>query len=167
MRNAPHTGADTVVFDLEDAVVPEAKAAAREAVAGVLGDPAFEPDCEVCVRLNPDPETAALDAEAIAANDPRLDSIAVPEAESAGDVRAIHELVAARGHDRPVIALCESAAGVLGAEDIAAADPVEAVAFGAVDIGATRTEGERKSLTPANTTCWRPARPASTPSTRS
>jgi len=144
MRNAPRTGADTVVFDLEDAVVPEAKAAAREAVAGVLGDPAFDPDCEVCVRLNPDPETAALDAEAIAATDPRLDSIAVPKAGSAGDVHAIYDLIAARGYDCPVIALCESAAGILDAEDIAAADPVDAVAFGAedlsADIGATRTE---------------------------
>ena len=144
LRKAPHTGADTVVFDLEDAVAPEAKPAARDAVAGVLGDPAFDPDCEVCVRLNPDPETAKLDAEAVTAADPRLDSIAVPKAESAGDVRAIHELIADRGYDRPVIALCESAAGILDAEEIAAADPVDAVAFGAedlaADIGATRTE---------------------------
>jgi len=144
LRKAPRTGADTVVFDLEDAVAPEAKPAARDAVAGVLGDPAFDPDCEVCVRLNPDPETAKLDAEAVTVVDPRLDSIAVPKAESAGDVRAIHELIADRGYDRPVIALCESAAGILDAEEIAAADPVDAVAFGAedlaADIGATRTE---------------------------
>ena len=144
MRKAPRTTADTVVFDLEDAVVPEAKAAARETVAGVLGDPAFDPDCEVCVRLNPDRETAELDAEAVTAADPRLDSIMVPKAESAADVHAIHDPVAARGYDCPVIALCESAAGVLNAQNVAAADPVDAVAFGAedlsADIGATRTE---------------------------
>jgi citrate lyase subunit beta/citryl-CoA lyase len=144
LRKAPRTGADTVVFDLEDAVLPEAKPAARESVAGVLGDPSFDPDCEVCVRLDSDPETAKLDAEAVTAADPRLDSIAVPKAESPSDVHAIHELVAARGYDRPVIALCESAAGILAAEEIAAADPVDAVAFGAedlaADIGATRTD---------------------------
>lgn len=144
MRKAPRTGADTVVFDLEDAVVPEAKAAARETVAEVIGDPTFDPDCEVCVRLNPDRETAELDAEAITAADPRLDSIMVPKAESVADIHAINDPVAARGYECPVIALCESAAGVLNAQSVAATDPVDAVAFGAedlsADIGATRTE---------------------------
>ncbi|WP_181692422.1 CoA ester lyase [Natronomonas sp. LN261] len=150
MRKAPASGADTVVFDLEDAVAPANKNAARAAVADVLSDPAFDPDCEVCVRLNPDRDTALSDAEAITSKDPRLDSIMVPKAESADDVLELHELVAARGCDRPVIALCESAGGILAAEEIAAAGPVRAVAFGAedlaADVGATRTErGEEVS----------------------
>lgn len=144
MRKAPDTGADTVVFDLEDAVAPDAKAAAREAVANVLTDPSFDPDCEVCVRLNPDLRTAARDAEAITTGAPRLDSIMVPKAESPDDVARIHELVRDGGRDCPVIALCESAGGILGAEEISSADPVDAVAFGAedlaADVGATRTE---------------------------
>ena len=53
MRKAPGTGADVVVFDLEDAVAPARKPEARRAVQSVLRDPAFDPDCEVCVRLNP------------------------------------------------------------------------------------------------------------------
>jgi len=150
MRKAPASGADTVVFDLEDAVAPANKTAARAAVADVLSDPDFDPDCEVCVRLNPDRDAALSDAEAITSKDPRLDSIMVPKAESADDVLELHELVATRGYDRPVIALCESAAGILAAEEIAAADPVRAVAFGAedlaADVGATRTErGEEVS----------------------
>jgi citrate lyase subunit beta/citryl-CoA lyase len=144
MYNAPETGADAVVFDLEDAVAPDRKDAARAAVADVLSDPAFDPDCEVCVRLNPDSGAATADVEAIAAVDPRLDAVVVPKAESADDVRRIEELLGERDIERPIVALCESAQGVLSADGIAAADPVVAVALGAedlaADIGATRTE---------------------------
>jgi citrate lyase subunit beta/citryl-CoA lyase len=57
----------------------------------------------------------------------------------------VDELIGERGADLPIIAVCESARGILEAADIAAAPAVEAVAFGAedlsADIGATRTEG--------------------------
>ncbi len=150
MRKAPETGADTVVFDLEDGVTPARKDIARECVSDLLRTPDFDPDCEVCVRLNPDPETAALDAEAITTGDPRLDSVMVPKAESADDAVRIRESIAAGGCPCPVIALCESARGILAAEEIAAADPVDAVVFGAedlaADLGARRTErGEEVS----------------------
>ncbi|MCQ4332651.1 CoA ester lyase [Natronomonas sp. F2-12] len=146
MRKAPATGADTVVFDLEDAVAPERKAAAREAVNGVLTDPSFDPDCEVCVRVNPDREAAIDDIEGIAAGSPRIDSVMLPKAESAGDVYELSEAIEGHGHgyDLPVLAICESAQGILNAEAIAGADPVGAVLFGAedlaADVGATRTE---------------------------
>jgi citrate lyase subunit beta/citryl-CoA lyase len=144
MRKAPGTGADTVVFDLEDAVAPERKAAAREAVNDVLTDPSFDPDCEVCVRVNPDREVATEDVEGITAGSPRIDSVMVPKAESAADVYDLAGAIEERGYELPVLAICESAAGILGAEGIAAADPVGAVLFGAedlsADIGATRTE---------------------------
>jgi len=145
MRKAPGAGADTVVFDLEDAVAPARKEEARAAVADVLTDPEFDPDCEVCVRVNADPATAAEDLDAVLADGGRLDSVMVPKAESDAGVRRIDELVRERGADLPLLALCESARGVLNAEDIAATPAVEAVLFGAedlsADIGATRTEG--------------------------
>ena len=145
MRKAPDTGADTVVFDLEDAVAPARKEEARAAVADVLTDPEFDPDCEVCVRVNADPATAADDLDRVLDDRPRLDAVMVPKAESGTGVRRIDELVGERGADLPLLALCESAQGVLGAEDIAATPSVDAVLFGAedlsADIGATRTEG--------------------------
>jgi citrate lyase subunit beta/citryl-CoA lyase len=145
MRKAPDTGADTVVFDLEDAVAPARKEEARAAVADVLTDPEFDPDCEVCVRVNADPATAAEDLDAVLVDSAELDSVMVPKAESDAGVRRIEELVRERGADLPLLALCESARGVLNAEDIAATPAVEAVLFGAedlsADIGATRTEG--------------------------
>jgi citrate lyase subunit beta/citryl-CoA lyase len=145
MRKAPDSGADTVVFDLEDAVVPGRKAEAREAVSTVLTDPAFDPDCEVCVRVNPEPELAERDLETVLAGDPRIDSVMVPKAGAAADAREMADRLDDHGYELPLLALCESAAGVLSAEEIAAAPAVDAVAFGAedlsADIGATRTEG--------------------------
>jgi len=150
MRKAPAAGADTVVFDLEDAVAPARKSEARSAVAGVLTDAAFDPDAEVCVRVNADAATAADDLDAVLDDDPRLDSVMVPKAASAAGIREVAELVAARGADLPLMALCESARGVLAADEIAAVPAVDAVAFGAedlaADVGATRTEsGEEVS----------------------
>jgi citrate lyase subunit beta/citryl-CoA lyase len=145
MRKAPGTGADTVVFDLEDAVAPGRKDEAREAVDDVLADPGFDPDCEVCVRLNPEPRVAAEDLEAVLDGDPSIDAVMVPKASSGADVREKDELVREHGYDLPVLALCESAEGVLDAREIAATPAVDAVAFGAedlsADVGATRTEG--------------------------
>ena len=150
MRKAPEAGADTVVFDLEDAVAPARKSEARAAVADVLTDAAFDPGAEVCVRVDADAATAADDLDAVLDGDPRLDSVMVPKAASAAGIREVAELIAARGADLPLVALCESARGVLAAEEIAAVPAVDAVAFGAedlaADIGATRTEsGEEVS----------------------
>ncbi|PSQ34598.1 CoA ester lyase [Halobacteriales archaeon SW_12_69_24] len=145
MRKAPGAGADTVVFDLEDAVTPERKPDARAAVATVLTDPSFGPSCEVCVRVNADVSTAAADLDRVLDGDPRLDSVMLPKVESATDVRQLVDLLSERDADLPVIALCESARGLLHAEDIAATPAVDAVAFGAedlsADLGATRTGG--------------------------
>jgi len=143
LQKAPGTGADTVVFDLEDAVAPSRKDRAREIVAEVLSDQSFSPDCEVCVRVNANRETARADIDAIA-DAARLDAVMVPKVETATDVEAVAGMLADHDREAPVIALCESAAGVLHAEEIAAARSVDAVAFGAedlaADIGATRTE---------------------------
>jgi citrate lyase subunit beta/citryl-CoA lyase len=143
MRKGPASGADVVILDLEDAVAPDRKAEAREAVAEVLSDPAFDPDCEVCVRVNADPTVADEDARvALAGN--RVDSVMLPKAESAADAETLASILGERTVDAPLIAICESAAGILHAEAIAAADPVDALAFGAedfsADVGATRTD---------------------------
>ncbi|WP_436909361.1 HpcH/HpaI aldolase/citrate lyase family protein [Halosimplex marinum] len=144
MRKAPTTGTDAVVFDLEDAVLPAKKADAREAVREVLAD--LDADCEVCVRVRPPGRGAADDLDAILAGDARaaLDALVLPKAESADDATDLADLAAERDADPPVLALVETAAGVLHAEGIAAAEPTDALIFGAedlaADIGATRTD---------------------------
>lgn len=143
MRKAPGAEPDVVVFDLEDAVAPGAKDAGRAAVADVVTDPGFDPECEVCVRVNAGTDAAGTDLDAVLEGSPRIDSVMLPKATGAADVEALVGQLEDRGHDLPLIALCESAAGVLHAEDIAGADPVDAIAFGAedlsADVGARRT----------------------------
>lgn len=143
LRKAPETGADVVVFDLEDAVASGRKAEARETVRDVVSD-GFDPDCEVCVRVNPQPRVAAEDLRIVLAGDPGVDAVMLPKAESAADVMGLAGLVEGSGVDLPIFALAETAAGVLNAEAIAAADPVTALVFGAEDlaahIGATRSD---------------------------
>ncbi|ELY70327.1 HpcH/HpaI aldolase/citrate lyase family protein [Natrinema versiforme] len=144
-RKAPDSGADVVVFDLEDAVSPQRKPEAREAVRDVLTDPDFDPECEVCVRVNATAETRAADLEALfeAGPDGALESVMLPKVGSPDDVRALVDELERYDASPPVFALIESAAGVLAAPEIAAVPATDALVFGAedlsADIGATRT----------------------------
>ena len=139
MRKAPTTGADVVVFDLEDAVAPSKKDEAREAVGSALGE--IDPDCEVLVRVTPD--DWARDLERVLAGRPRLDGLMLPKVGSAADVEPLAASLDERGANVPLVALIESARGVLNAAEIAATDPVDALCFGAedlaADVGAERT----------------------------
>ena len=143
LRKAPDAGADVIVFDLEDAVAPERKPEARETVHDVLADDDFDPDCEVCLRVNPTGVAADDDLHAVADAAATLDSVMLPKTASADDVRTLTRLLGEHDSDLPVLALVETARGVLNAADIAAADGTDALVFGAedlsADVGATRT----------------------------
>jgi citrate lyase subunit beta/citryl-CoA lyase len=142
MAKAPESGADVVVFDLEDAVAPGEKGRAREAVSSTLPD--LDPDCEVCVRVNPLAEGGRTDVETVLADTDTVDSVMLPKVAGAADVAALSEELHSHGADLPALALLETAGGVLHAEAIASADATDAVLLGAedlaADIGATRTE---------------------------
>ncbi|MFB1063244.1 CoA ester lyase [Natrinema sp. H-ect4] len=147
-RKAPESGADVIIFDLEDAVAPQRKAEAREAVRDVLSDPDFDPDCEVCVRVNAIDAaagTAAADdlEELLDDGEDALESLMLPKVDSPDDVRALVDELDDHDASLPVFALLESAAGILAAAEIAAVPATAALAFGAedlaADIGATRS----------------------------
>ncbi|PSK89655.1 citrate lyase subunit beta/citryl-CoA lyase [Murinocardiopsis flavida] len=114
--------ADAVILDLEDSVAPEDKERARAEVVGALGrlDPA-----RTVVRVNaPGTEWWDGDVAAVAAAGVRL--VMLPKAQSPEDVAAL----APAG----VIALCETAAGVLAAPQIAAAPSCLALSWGGEDL---------------------------------
>jgi len=144
MRKAPSAGADVVVFDLEDAVTPGQKDEARDAVDAVLSDPEFDPDCEVCVRVNPVGSGAGADVESVLAGGNAADAVMLPKTGDGEDVETLGRLLAEADAQAPVLALVESARGVLNAQEIALAGPTDALVFGAedlsADIGATRTD---------------------------
>jgi citrate lyase subunit beta/citryl-CoA lyase len=112
--------ADAVIIDLEDAVAPENRASAREAV---VANP-LDPDRTI-VRLNSsDTPDFALDLEALARTAYRTVMLA--------KAHSVSELDDLAGLD--VIALCETAAGVLAAPALASAPNVVALMWGAEDL---------------------------------
>jgi citrate lyase subunit beta/citryl-CoA lyase len=115
--------ADAVILDLEDAVDPGRRAAAREALAASDLDPG-----RVIVRVNPaGTDDHAADVSALAATPYR--AVMLPKAERVSDLAAL------ASYD--VIALCETAAGVLAAPHLAAAPGVIALMWGAEDLVAS------------------------------
>ncbi len=141
LEKAPKSGADVVVFDLEDAVAPSAKETARDAVRGVASDSDF--DCELCVRINPLDSDGHQDLDALESVLEQVDSLMLPKVSSADDVRELVDSLTETGSSVPILALLETSRGVLAAEDIAAVDSVDALLLGAedlsADVGLTRT----------------------------
>ncbi len=115
--------ADAVILDLEDAVAPDAKAAARHHLTVASLDPR-----RTIVRVNaastPDFD---IDLDALVATPYR--TVMLAKAESPAQLRRL------AGFD--VVALCETAAGVLNAAAIAAEPNVVALMWGAEDLVAS------------------------------
>ncbi|QVJ02446.1 CoA ester lyase [Nocardiopsis eucommiae] len=129
------SGADAVILDLEDAVLPSAKDTARRHVRDFLDARHAESvndGVRVHVRVNaPHTEWFALDAAAVAAGG--ADGVRVPKIESAEDVDLV---VGAVGEGVPVDCLLESARGVENASEIAAHPAVRSLALGEADLTA-------------------------------
>jgi len=110
IAKARGAGADLVILDLEDAVKPVDKAAARDAAVKAVASPW---DMPVAIRLNGiGTEWHSLDLDAVAGS--KADLIVVPRASSA---HLVHEIAETAG--KPVLAMIETAAGVLAASEIA------------------------------------------------
>lgn len=115
--------ADAVILDLEDAVAPAAKADARRAVAASALDPE-----RVIVRINPAGSDAfAADVAMLAETGYR--TVMLAKCEGTADLVDLEPL--------EVIALCETARGVLAAEAVAALPNVSALMWGAEDLTAS------------------------------
>ncbi len=115
--------ADMVILDLEDGVSPHDRPGAREAMRAMLLDPQ-----RTIVRVNPvGSEDFSLDMDALA--DMPYTTVMLAKTESADDVKALGA--------RSVIALCETARGVLEATSIAAASTTVALMWGAEDLVAS------------------------------
>jgi len=138
LEKAPDTGADVVVFDLEDAVVPERKQLARETVATAVAD--LEADAELCVRVNTLDTGGHADLRAL---DTAPDSVMLPKVDCAADVQGFADALDEHGLDIPVLALLETPGGVLDAPAVAAVEATDALLLGAEDLsaatGVTRT----------------------------
>ena len=120
LGKADGAGADALILDLEDSVVPESKPVAREKVlAHLLARPRAERVSQLWVRINPLDDAALQDLAAVMAGNP--DGIMIPKTNGAGDVarlshyldafEAAHGLPA--GGTRILPVATETAAGTL------------------------------------------------------
>ena len=123
IAKARASGADAVIVDLEDAVAPANKLAARDAVAGALD--ATQP---VVLRIN-GADTAWFTEDARVAAHPGVSAVLLPKAAAVESVAALR--TASGG--KPVLALVESAAGMANLTALAAAAGVARLVFGSID----------------------------------
>lgn len=123
-EKACNAGADAVIVDLEDAVLPEHKAGARETVAGWLS-----PGRSVHVRVN-GPETEWFRDDVAAVVRPGVAGIILPKAESRDHLAL---LAAILPRQVPILPLVESALGIWNVMEIATGPGVHRLIFGSDD----------------------------------
>jgi citrate lyase subunit beta/citryl-CoA lyase len=127
--------ADALVFDLEDAVAPDAKAEARRMAVAAASGRGYAPR-EVVIRVNAlDTPWGRDDLAAVAASG--ADAILLPKVESAAAVHEALGALDAAGAPAALTLWCmlETPRGVLRAEAIAAASPrVAALVMGTSDL---------------------------------
>ena len=164
IQNGDILGADAVILDLEDAVSPAEKDAARILVRSVIRGMGFE-HCEVIVRINSiDTAFWRKDLDAIIPVRPSL--IMPPKTASAQDVLTVdayisqlEEKLGMENGSVGLIPLIETALGVENAFQIASACPrVKAIFLGGEDLTADlhckRTqEGEEISYARSRLVC--------------
>lgn len=107
---AREAGADLVILDLEDAVKPEDKDAARAAAVEAVAEPWR---CPVGIRVN-GVDGAWYEADVAAVRESRADFVVVPRVVGPLPVQRTGDAVG-----KPVAAMIETAAGVLSAVHVA------------------------------------------------
>jgi citrate lyase subunit beta/citryl-CoA lyase len=131
LRKAPARGADAIIVDLEDGVLPEAKVAARDKAESLwleldLGS------AEVLLRVNP-PGTPWHEGDLAVAARLRPAGLVLPKCEDPAAIAA----VAARIESTPLFLMVETARGVLAAPELARAPQATGLVFGAADFRAS------------------------------
>jgi citrate lyase subunit beta/citryl-CoA lyase len=126
LEKAKTIPADALILDLEDAVAPDAKLAARERVCAAVGEAKTGAygGREITIRVNSiGTQWHADDLTAVSAAGPA--AVVVPKIGSAADVHAIEKALDAAGApDSTMIwAMVETPAAMFRAQEIAAASP--------------------------------------------
>jgi (3S)-malyl-CoA thioesterase len=119
---------DVILFDLEDAVTPDAKIAARDTLFAALAAGGYGNRLRV-VRINAlDTPWGRADAAAVAAMD--CDAILLPKVNGTADIDALAAIVP----DLPIWAMMETPQAVLNAAQIAAHPRIAGFVMGTNDL---------------------------------
>ncbi len=133
---AADLAADVLIIDLEDAVAPADKPAARaNAQAYCRTAPV---GVRHALRINAlDTRAGLVDLDLLLGGGMVLDYVVLPKTESAAHLRILDRLLAEAGQPARLIGLIESARGVAELREIAGATPrLEGLMFGAGDMAA-------------------------------
>lgn len=130
IAKAAATTASGIIADLEDAVAPSGKIAARNGLAAALAALSQPHDKRIFVRVNAPGTPWHQDDLAALAGLP-LDGLILPKTESPDD---IEQTRIATGRRLPVWALIETAAGLAAVRDIATG--ADRLLFGSIDFAA-------------------------------
>ncbi len=145
---------DVILFDLEDAVTPDAKVAARDTLYAALADGGYGSRLRI-VRINAlDTAWGAADAAAVAAME--CDAILLPKVSSTADVDALAALVP----DLPIWAMMETPQGILNAASIAAHPQIAGFVLGTNDLAKDLNARGRPALQMALQMCLLAAKAA-------
>lgn len=120
-QSAIASGAAAVIFDLEDAVPPESKNAARAAIAENL-----QAIPEVIIRINAS-STEWFEADLELCRHPAVIGIMLPKAMAGATLAQVTNV-------KKTIALIESAQGIVDMTAVATTQGVVRLAFGAIDL---------------------------------
>ena len=145
---------DAILFDLEDAVSPDAKAEARETLRDALAQGGYGPRLRL-VRINGLDTAWGMD-DARSAATMACDGVLVPKVGSPADLDAVAELVG----DVPLWAMIETPRGVLNAQAIAAHKRLNGFVIGTNDLAKDLGTRNRAALTMALQHCLLAARAA-------
>lgn len=117
IEKAAHVGADLLILDLEDAVGPDEKPAARDSVDEALH--AWQSSGAIrAVRINAlDTEWGAADIRAAA----RADAIILPKVEQVGDLHAARSALSSHGSSIPIWAMIETPLALMALNAISGA----------------------------------------------
>ena len=135
LPKATERGADALVVDLEDAIPPDRKAAARPLARAAVQQLAAR-GARVVLRVNSEPALWALDLQDMPVQ--HLAAVMLPKVEAPAQLDAFAQALAARAAvvgtaPPPIAALLETPRGVLAAAQVAPHPALCALGFGAED----------------------------------
>ena len=134
LEKAQGLAVDAIIFDLEDAVSPDEKIAARDLLAETLKTAEYGPRRRI-VRINGfDTDWGAEDLKAVAASGP--DAVLLPKVNRGADIAKLAEMLGAipAAKDTTIWAMMETPRGILNATEIAAAPRMEGFVLGTNDL---------------------------------
>lgn len=128
LPKAVATGVGAVIIDLEDAVVGADKASLRQTLLAQLQAWDYQAFGQIWLRINAVSTDEFADDVALLGQLPHLSGVLLPKVAYAHEVQTL-----ANHTDKPIIAMIESATGLLNIADIAKVQGLTALSYGVLD----------------------------------